>query len=111
MTEHLTEQEVSLFRNRTIGSTERQRIDSHVAKCELCLQRVLPSEDLPLAYSELTESLLPDVRDEPFHLSKKELRLYAGGAADQTDSIIFESHLDICDQCSTALQLLSASPA
>ena len=74
MTDHLSETEVSLFRERTIGPTERERIDSHVAECESCLRRILPSEDTALVYSELTEALLPDSADEPFHLSNAEMR-------------------------------------
>lgn len=109
MTDHLSETEVSLFRERTIGPTERERIDSHVAECESCLRRILPSEDTALVYSELTEALLPDGADEPFHLSNAEMRRYANGSIDQADRVIFESHLDICDQCSEAVQLLAAS--
>lgn len=109
MTDHLSETEVSLFRERTIGPTERERIDSHVAECESCLRRILPSEDTALVYSELTEALLPDSADEPFHLSNAEIRAYANGSIDQADRVIFESHLDICDQCSEAVQSLAAS--
>jgi len=109
MTDHLSETEVSLFRERTIGPTERERIDSHVAECESCLRRILPSEDTALIYSELTEALLPDSADEPFHLSNAEITAYANGSIDQADRVIFESHFDICDQCSEAVQSL-ASP-
>ena len=109
MTEHLSETEVSLFRERTIGPTERERIDSHVAECESCLRRILPSEDAALVYSELTEALLSDSTDEAFHLSNADARRYANGAIDQADRVIFESHLDICDQCNEAVQLLAAS--
>jgi hypothetical protein len=109
MTDHLSETEVSLFRERTIGSAERERIDSHVAQCESCLRRILPSEDTALVYSELTEALLPDGADEPFHLSNAEIRAYANGSIDQADRVIFESHLDLCYQCSEAVQSL-ASP-
>jgi hypothetical protein len=109
MTDHLSETEVTLFRERTIGPTERERIDSHVAECESCLRRILPSEDTALVYSELTEALLPDGADEPFHLSNAEIRAYANGSIDHADRVIFESHLDICDQCSEAVQLLAAS--
>jgi hypothetical protein len=110
MTEHLTETEVSLFRERALKATERERIDAHVAECELCLRRILPSEDTALVYSELTESLLPDAADEPFHLSNAEVRRYANGSVDQADKVIFESHFDICDQCSEAVQSLVANP-
>lgn len=109
MTDHLTETEVSLFRDRTISPGERERIDSHVAICESCLRRILPSEDSALVYSELTEALLPDGADEAFHLSNADLRRYANGVVDRADRVIFESHFDICDQCSEAMQSLPAS--
>jgi hypothetical protein len=110
MTEHLTETEVSLFRERALGSTERERIDSHVAECVSCLRRILPSEDTALVYSELTEALLPRSVDEPFHLSNAEVRRYANASIDQADRVIFESHFEICDQCREAVRSLIASP-
>src|ERR1044072_5857803 len=109
MTHHLSETEVSLFRERTIGPAERERIDSHVAQCESCLRRILPSEDTALIYSELTEALLPDSADEPFHLSNAEIRAFAKGSIDHADSVIFESHLAICDQCVDAVESLATS--
>jgi len=69
----------------------------------------LPSEDSALVYSELTEALLPDSADEAFHLSNADARRYANGLVDQADKVIFESHLEICDQCSEAVQSLAAS--
>jgi hypothetical protein len=110
MTDHLTETEVSLFRERTMMPTERERVDAHVAECESCLRRILPSEDSALVYSELTEALLPDDAAEAFHLSHADLRRYANGMVDQADRVIVESHFDICDQCSEAMQSHLASP-
>jgi hypothetical protein len=110
MTDHLTETEVSLFRERAIRPTERERIDSHLAECESCRRRILPSENAALVYSELTEAFLSDSTDEPFHLSNADARRYANGSVDQADRVIFESHFDICDQCSEAVQSLAASP-
>src|ERR1700730_19435440 len=98
MAKHITETEVRLSREQTIRPTERERIDSHVAECEACLRRILPTEDTALVYSELTEALLPDSADEPFHLSNAEVRRYANGSIDHADRVIFESHFDICDQ-------------
>jgi len=90
--------------------TARERVDAHVAECESCLRRILPSEDSALVYSELTEALLPRDADEAFHLSHADLRRYANGVVDQADTVIFESHLEICDQCSEAMHSLPASP-
>jgi hypothetical protein len=109
MTDHLSETEVSLFRERTIAPTERKRIDSHVRECESCLRRILPSEDTALAYSDLTEALLPRSAEEPFHLSIGEMRAYANGSIDQADQVIFESHFEFCAQCSEAVESLAAS--
>jgi hypothetical protein len=109
MTDHLTETEVSLFRDRTIRPGERKRIDAHVAECESCLRRILPSEDSALVYSELTEALLPDAADEAFHLSNADLRRYANGVVDQADRVIFESHFESCERCSEAMQSLPSS--
>ena len=110
MTEHLTETQVSLFRGRDLSPTQRESIDSHVAECESCLRRILPSEDSALIYSELTEALLPVSADEAFHLSNADVRRYASGSIDQVDRVIFESHVDICDHCSEAVQSLVAGP-
>ncbi len=109
MTDHLSEAEVGLFRERTIGPTERKRIDAHVAACESCLRRILPTEDSALVYSELTEALLSDSAEEAFHLSNADVVRYANGSADQADRVIFESHFDICDQCSEAMKMLAGS--
>jgi len=108
MTEHLTETEVGFFRERALNPTERERIDAHVAICESCLRRILPPEDAALVYSELTEALLSDSSDEAFHLSNADVRRYTNGSVDQTDRVIFESHLDVCDRCAEAVQLLAA---
>jgi len=109
MTDHLSETEVSLFRERTIGPAERERIDSHVAECQSCLRRILPAEDTALVYSELTEALLPGSADEPFHLSNAEIRAYANGSIDQADRVIFESHFEICAECREAVGSRAAS--
>src|SRR4029078_8029767 len=101
---------VSLFRERAMMPAERERVDAHVAECQSCLRRILPSEDSALVYSELTEALLPDDGEEFFHLSHAELRRYANGVVDQADRVIFESHFDICDECSEAMQSHLASP-
>jgi hypothetical protein len=110
MTEHLTETEVKLFRERALAPVERERIDSHVAECASCLRRILPAEDTALVYSELTEALLPDATEEPFHLSKAEVRRYANASVDHADRVIFESHFEVCDQCREAVQTLIAGP-
>lgn len=109
MSEHLTEQEAELYRRRSIDPAERQRLSAHLNACENCLRRVLDPEYTSVAFTALTEAFLPRSEEEPFHLSRGELKNYVGGSIDEADRIICESHLDICPQCGEEARILSAT--
>lgn len=98
-TEHLTEQEIAQFRRRELTPMERRLLDSHIAVCESCLRRVLNPAHSPLAFTSLTEALLPSADEKPFHLSQEELKRYNADSLDEADRTIFESHLEICSEC------------
>lgn len=111
MAEHLTEQEIELYRRREADPGDRQVIAAHLAGCDDCLKRVLDSEHSVVAFNALSEAFLPSVDERPFHLSNAELERYSAGAAARADRIICESHLEICGQCSEELGLLTAGHA
>src|SRR2546423_10831176 len=108
MAEHLTEQEIELYRRREDSPGNREIAAAHLAVCRPCLERVLDS-DAALAVNALTEALLPSVGDPPFHLSQAELKSYVGGSIAKADQIICESHLEICEQCDEEFHLLSSA--
>jgi hypothetical protein len=97
--EHLTEHEVAHFRQQGLTQAERLRLDTHVARCEDCLRRILNPAHAHLAFSSLTEAFLPSPDEKPFHLSQEELKRYNNEKMDEADRIIFESHLEICSEC------------
>lgn len=107
MAEHLTEQEIELYRRRKGNSGNREIAAAHLAVCRPCLERVLDSEHSVLAVDALTEAFLPVVGDPPFHLSHAELKSYVGGSIAKADQIICESHLEICEQCDEELRLIT----
>ena len=107
--EHLTEQEIELYRRRKVSPGDRRIIAAHLAVCEACLKRGVNSENAVLAFNALTEAFLPSVDEKPFHLSQAELKRFIAGAAAKADQIICESHIDICGQCSEELRLLTAA--
>jgi hypothetical protein len=99
-TEHLTEQEVAQFRERELNAMKRRELDAHVIDCESCLRRVLNPAHSPLAFTSLTEAFMPSADEKPFHLSHEELKRYSNDVLDEADRTIFESHLEICSECS-----------
>src|SRR5882672_4638896 len=104
MAEHLTGQEIELYRRRQGNPGSRETTAAHLAVCRPCLVRVLDSEHSELAVDALTEALLPAVDDPPFHLTHAELKSYVGGSIAKADQIICESHLEICEQCDEELR-------
>lgn len=109
--EHLTDQQVEAYRQRAVDTSARDALASHLAVCEACLQRVINTAHFNVAFTALKESFLSPTDEEPFHLSRGELKRYRAGNLEQADRTIFESHLEDCAECSRlAQELLLVSP-
>ena len=106
---HLTEQQVEAYRRRALVADERGACDRHMAACDACLRRVIDTTHSNIAFTALAEALLPAADEEPFHLSREELKRYAAGGLDQADRVIFQSHLEDCAECSGAARQLVIS--
>lgn len=111
MAGHLTEQEIELYRRRETKHGDRRIIAGHLAVCDDCLRRVVDYEHSVVAFNALSEAFLPAVDEKPFHLSNAELARYSANVATSADRVICESHLEICEQCSEELGLLTAGHA
>lgn len=108
LSNHLTQQEVELFRRRTINEAERRRVDEHIACCEVCLQKVVQPE---YAFAALSEAFLPALDEAAFHLSQADLKNFVRGSVDEANKIICESHLEVCDECNRHAQDITAIEA
>lgn len=109
--EHLTDQQVESYRQRELDASGRNALSSHLAACEVCLRRVVDAAHFNVAFASLKESFLLPADEEPFHLSREELKRYTQGQVNQPDSTIFESHLEDCAECSRlAQELVLVSP-
>jgi hypothetical protein len=110
--EHLTEQRVAQFRQRSMTTAERRELDAHVAVCEDCLRRILkPTASSSLAYTAVTEAFMPGTDEKPFHLSAEELERFDDENLTEADRTIFESHLEICFECKEQADELRAAAA
>jgi hypothetical protein len=108
MTEHLTEQQIALYRTGAADSDGRQKTAAHLAVCQSCVAQVLNLEHSAVAFNALTQAFLPSPNEEPFHLSTAELQSYVAGSSAKADQIICESHIEICEQCEIELRRLSS---
>jgi anti-sigma factor RsiW len=109
--EHLTDQQVEAYRQRELDVSGRNALASHLAACEACLRRVVDAAHFNVAFASLKESFLARADEEPFHLSREELKRYTEGRMDQPDRTIFESHLEDCAECRKLAQdLVLVSP-
>jgi anti-sigma factor RsiW len=110
--EHLTNQQVEAYRQRELDTSGRNALASHLAACEVCLRRVVDAAHFNIAFASLKESFLTGADEEPFHLSREELKRYTEGRVNQPDRTIYESHLEDCAECSRLAQDLAlVSPA
>ena len=94
--EHLSETQLTEYRERALSPRELLAVDSHLASCDECharLTRILPG----VAKLESGE--------DPFHLDyKQHLEPYVDGTANDIDREIVDSHVAVCSTCAAELR-------
>jgi len=94
--EHLSETQLTRYRERSLDPQELLAVDRHLASCDLCHERLTR---IPPGASILFES-----DDEPFHLDyEQHLEPYVDGTANDIDREIVDSHVAVCSKCATDL--------
>ena len=97
--EHLSETQLTRYRERSLDPQELLAVDRHLASCDLCHERLTR---IPGGASILFES-----DDQPFHLDyEQHLEPYVDGKANDIDREIVDSHVAICSKCATDLEEL-----
>ena len=97
--EHLSETQLTRYRERSLDAQELLAVDRHLASCDLCHERLTR---FPSGASILFES-----EDQPFHLDyEQHLEPYVDGTANDIDREIVDSHVAICSKCATDLEEL-----
>src|ERR1044072_988400 len=96
--EHLSETQLTGYRERSLNPQELLAVDRHLASCDLCHERL--TSIAPAANHLLFES-----EEEPFHLDyEQHLEAYVDGEANDIDREIVESHVAVCDRCAGDLK-------
>src|ERR1043165_2616924 len=99
MSEHLSQTQLAGYSGRTLYPDELLAVDSHLASCDECherLTRIMPGTSV-------------DSGEEPFHLDYDEhLHPYVDGTANEIDREIVDSHVAQCSRCADELRDLLA---
>lgn len=103
MSEHLTEQQIKGYRERTISAADLIALDSHASSCHQCRNLLSMTSEEELF--ELSEEL--NSESTPEHLDYDKIVAYVDGSLDDVDMEIAESHLAICTRCELLLSDLS----
>jgi anti-sigma factor RsiW len=112
MTEHLSQQVIERYRERTLPPAELIAADDHFAACAACRELLLAGA--PVAQIEAASALLRrDLCESltPEHLSYEQLAAYVDREADAVEREIVESHLAHCDSCTEQFEELRAFAA
>lgn len=105
MNEHLTEPVIERYREQSLPPAELLDADDHLAGCEICRQRLGDEQRLQTAGQSLRRELEATGLT---HITYEQFELYVDGGLDQTDNEIVDSHLKLCERCSTELNELRA---
>jgi len=105
MNGHLAQPVIERYREQTLPPAELLDADDHLAGCEICRQRLDDKQRLQAAGQLLRRDL---AATRLTHITYEQLVLYVDGGLDQTDNEIVDSHLKLCEQCSTELNDLRA---
>jgi hypothetical protein len=99
MSEHLSQAQLAGYSGRTLYPDELLAVDSHLASCDECHERLTR-----IAMAPSFES-----GEEPFHLDyDQHLQPYVDGTANDIDREIVDSHVAQCSKCANELSDLLA---
>jgi anti-sigma factor RsiW len=111
MSAHLSNEIVERFHRQSLAEADRSTIYEHILSCETCRQRVVTSQAEVVALQSITDHLLPQAGDEPYHLDAATIGAFVEDTLDPLDRSTAKLHLEDCDECSTEVTDLRESLA
>jgi len=100
MNGHLSNQTVERFHSEALTKGDRTEIYNHILQCEPCRKLVVTPETEGVAVAALTDHLLPQTGDEPYHLDATTIEAFVDDKLDPLDRSTARLHLEDCAECS-----------
>ncbi len=111
MNAHLSNEIVERFHNQSLTVGDRGVIYNHILGCETCRRRVVTAQTEAVAVQALSNHLLPQESDEPYHLDPATIEAFVDDKLDVLDRNIAKLHLEDCAECSDEVTDLRESLA
>lgn len=100
-TEHISTEAMARYCSKTSEAPETLVVQSHIAACEACRERLAQAIGAGAVFSSLKNNFsFDDFAGEPEHLPYEQLALFVDEKLDDVDREIAESHLFVCAECS-----------
>src|SRR5437660_902105 len=100
MNGHLSNQTVERFHSEALTKGDRTGIYNHILRCEPCRKLVVTPETEAVAVAALTDHLLPQMGDDPYHLDAATIEAFVDDKLDLFDRSTARLHLEDCAECS-----------
>src|SRR5437660_267024 len=100
MNGHLSNQTVERFHSEALTKGDRTEMYNHILRCEPCRKLVVTPETEAVAVAALTDHLLPQMGDDPYHLDAATIEAFVDDKLDLFDRSTARLHLEDCAECS-----------
>jgi len=100
MNAHLSNEIVERFHSQSLTGADRGVIYNHILGCEACRRRVVTPQAEAVALQTLSDHLLPQEGEEPYHLDPTTIEAFVDDKLDALDRNIAKLHLEDCAECS-----------
>ena len=107
MTPHLSEEQVALYRDRSLAAAELLRASHHLAECETCRVRMASPSELH-AGAEAFRVILEGEAANPPHLTYHEIAAYVDRQLSGEDAAQVEHHARECRSCAAEVAGIEA---
>jgi len=107
MIPHLSEEQVVLYRNRSLAAAELLRASQHIAECETCRAQIASQSEL-YAGVEAFRAILDAEAADPSHLTYHEMAEYVDKQSTGEDAAQVEKHVQECKSCAAELAQIEA---
>ena len=109
MAPHLSTQRVEEYRQRVLPEAELLAVDSHLAVCEDCRQRVGANIEVATVLSDFHHRLVSDVPEiESEHLSYEQFEALVDSELKTNERDALQIHLEACKSCEEEVNDLRA---
>jgi predicted anti-sigma-YlaC factor YlaD len=108
VSDHLSDDEISNYRQRRSTAEVLLRVDDHISHCANCRQRIAQAHDIASAVRRTVNRLPADTSGPANdHLTYEQLEAYVDDTMSDSERELVRSHMGACQECAGELRDLN----